>query len=318
VAPALIAGCTLVLKPSEVAPLNGFVFAECTQAVGVPAGVFNLVCGGGPQVGEALVTHPLVSVVSLTGSVGSGARVAALAAPGIKRVCLELGGKSPNLVLDDADLEVVIPSAIEQAFFNSGQACNALSRLLVPRHRLDEVEERLVAGARALRVGDPFDDRVHLGPLISARQRDGVRGHIRAAMDDGARLLTGGPEAPPGLARGYYQVPTVFSEVTPAMRLGREEVFGPVLAVQPYADEDDAVAIANSTAYGLSGGVWSADAERARGVARRIRSGQVKVNGARTREYLDTPFGGYGLSGLGRELGSFGLDEFVEIKAILG
>ena len=318
VAPALITGCTIVLKPSEVAPLNAFVFAECTQAAGVPAGVFNLVCGGGPEVGEALVTHPLVAVVSLTGSVRSGARVAELAAGGIRRVCLELGGKSPNLVLDDADLEVVIPSAIEQAFFNSGQACNALSRLLVPRHRLDEVEERLVAGARALRVGDPFDDAVHLGPLISARQRDSVRGHIAAAVDEGARLLTGGPEAPAGLTRGYYQVPTVFSDVTPSMRLGQEEVFGPVLAVQPYTDEDGAVAIANSTQYGLSGGVWSADAGRARAVARRIRSGQVKVNGARTREYLDTPFGGYGLSGLGRELGSFGLDEFVEIKAILG
>ena len=318
VAPALIAGCTIVLKPSEVAPLNAFVFAECTQAAGVPAGVFNLVCGSGPEVGEALVTHPLVAVVSLTGSVRSGARVAELAAGGIRRVCLELGGKSPNLVLDDADLEVVIPSAIEQAFFNSGQACNALSRLLVPRQRLDEVEDRLVAGARALRVGDPFDDGVHLGPLISARQRDSVRGHIAAAIDDGARLLTGGPEAPAGLTRGYYQVPTVFSDVTPSMRLGQEEVFGPVLAVQPYTDEDGAVAIANSTPYGLSGGVWSADPERARAVARRIRSGQVKVNGARTREYLDTPFGGYGLSGLGRELGSFGLDEFVEIKAILG
>jgi len=318
VAPALIAGCTIVLKPSEVAPLNAFVFAECTQAAGLPAGAFNLVCGNGPGVGEALVTHPLISVVSLTGSVRSGARVAALAAAGVKRVCLELGGKSPNLVLDDADLDAVIPSAIEQAFFNSGQACNALSRLLVPRHVLDEVEERLVAGTRALRVGDPFDDSVHLGPLVSARQRDSVRGHIRAAIDDGARLLTGGPEAPPGLTRGYYQVPTVFSDVVPAMRLGREEVFGPVLAVQPYADEDDAVAIANSTPYGLSGGVWSADVERARRVARRIRSGQVKINGARTRDYLDTPFGGYGLSGLGRELGSSGIDEFVEIKAILG
>jgi acyl-CoA reductase-like NAD-dependent aldehyde dehydrogenase len=318
VAPALIAGCAMVLKPSEIAPLNAFVFAECAQAAGVPAGVFNLVCGSGPQVGEALVTHPLVAVVSLTGSVRSGARVAALAASGIKRVCLELGGKSPNIVLDDADLEVVIPSALEQAFFNSGQACNALSRLVVPRDRLDEIEERLMAGARALRVGDPFDDGVHLGPLVSAQQRDSVRGHIRAAIEDGARLLTGGPEAPPGLTRGYYQVPTVFSDVTPAMRLGCDEVFGPVLAVQPYAGEDDAVEIANSTEYGLSGGVWSADVERARRVARRIRSGQVKINGARTREYLDTPFGGYGLSGLGRELGSFGIDEFVEIKAILG
>jgi aldehyde dehydrogenase (NAD+) len=318
VAPALIAGCTVVLKPSEVAPLNAFVFAECTQTAGIPAGVFNLVCGRGSEVGEALVTHPLVAVVSLTGSVRSGARVAALAAAGIRRVCLELGGKSPNLVLDDADLEVVIPHALEQAFINSGQACNALSRLLVPRRWLAEVEERLVEGARALRVGDPFDGAVHLGPLVSARQRESVRGHIRAAVEDGARLLTGGPQAPPGLTRGWYQEPTVFSEVTPAMRLGREEVFGPVLAVQPYAGDDEAVAIANSTPFGLSGGVWSADVERARAVARRIRSGQVKVNGARTREYLDTPFGGYGLSGLGRELGSFGLDEFVEVKSILG
>jgi acyl-CoA reductase-like NAD-dependent aldehyde dehydrogenase len=318
VAPALAAGCTIVLKPSEVAPLNAFVFAECTEAAGIPAGVFNLVCGRGPVVGEALVTHPLVSVVSLTGSVSSGARVAALAAPGVKRVCLELGGKSPNVVLDDADLDVAVPSAVQQAYFNNGQACNALSRLLVARHQLGEVEERLVDCVRALRVGDPFEEGVDLGPLVSARQRDSVRGHIRQAIKQGARLLTGGPEAPPGLTRGHYQVPTVFSDVTPAMALGREEVFGPVLAVQPYADEDEAIEIANSTPYGLSAGVWSADAQRARRVARGIRSGQVKINGARTRDYLDTPFGGYGLSGLGRELGSFGLDEFVEIKAILG
>jgi aldehyde dehydrogenase (NAD+) len=318
VGPALVAGCPIVIKPSEIAPLNAFLLAECCEAIGLPPGVFNLVSGTGPVVGEALVTHPLVAVVSLTGSVRSGGRVAELAAPGIKRMCLELGGKSANIVLDDADLDAVISGALEHAFFNSGQACNSLSRLLVPRAMLDEVEQRLVAGAEALVVGYPFDAKTDLGPLVSDRQRTSVRGHIEAALADGARLITGGAGAPPGLDRGFYQVPTIFADVDPASRLGQEEVFGPVLAVQPYRGEAEATAIANSTPYGLSGGVWSADRDRALRMARSIRSGQVKLNGARTRENLDTPFGGYGLSGLGRELGGFGIDEFVEVKSVLG
>ncbi|MDA3644178.1 aldehyde dehydrogenase family protein [Saccharopolyspora indica] len=318
VGPALVAGCTIVLKPSAVAPLNGFAFAECVAEAEIPPGVFNLVPGRGSVVGEAMVSHPLVSVVSLTGSVESGARVGQVAAAGIKRVCLELGGKSANVLLDDADLDAAIPSAVAQAFVNSGQACNALSRLLVPRRLLAEVEERLVAEVDRIVVGDPFEPGVTMGPVVNAAQRESVRGHIGSALGSGARLIAGGAEAPPGLATGYYLSPTVFSDVTPEMPIAQEEVFGPVLVVQPYDDEDDAVAIANSTLFGLSGGVWSADRARALSLAHRLRTGQVKINGVRTRDHFDAPFGGYGLSGLGRELGRFGIDEFTEVTSILG
>lgn len=263
---------------------------------------------------------PRVAVVSLTGSVRSGARVAELAVATITRVCLELGGKSANVLLDDAPLDEAVPAAVAQAFFNSGQACNALTRLVVPRRHHDEVCERLVAAVAALRVGDPFDPASELGPLVSAPQREAVRGHITRAGDDGARLLAGGPEPPEELPVGFYVRPTVFTDVDPASALAREEVFGPVLAVQTYAADDDdaAVALANDTEYGLAAGVWSADPERARAVAVRIRAGQVKVNGVRTRDSLDAPFGGYGRSGLGRELGRFGIDEYVEITSLLG
>lgn len=322
IGPALVAGCTVVLKPSEVAPLSAFVLADLAVAVGVPAGVLNVVAGTGPVVGEALVTDPRTAVVSLTGSVRSGARVAELAAATITRVCLELGGKSANVLLDDAPLDLAVPSAVQQAFFNSGQACNALTRLVVPRRRHDEVCDRLVSAIGALRVGDPFDPASDLGPLVSARQRDAVRGHVDRARSDGARLLVGGSAAPDGLATGFYHRPTAFTAVTPDMALAREEVFGPVLAVQAYDNGDDgddaAVTLANGTDYGLSAGVWSTDPDRARAVGRRLRAGQVKVNGVRTRDSLDAPFGGYGRSGLGRELGRFGIDEFVEIKALLG
>jgi len=318
--PALVAGCTVVLKPSEVAPLNAFALAELALGVGVPPGVLNLVTGTGPVVGEALVRDPRVAVVSLTGSVRSGARVAELAAATITRVCLELGGKSANVLLDDAPLDEAVPAAVAQAFFNSGQACNALTRLVVPRRHHDEVCERLVAAVAALRVGDPFDPASQLGPLVGARQREAVRGHITRAGDGGARLLAGGPEPPDDLPVGFYVRPTVFTDIDPASALAREEVFGPVLAVQTYAADDDdaAVALANDTEYGLAAGVWSADPERARAVAVRIWAGQVKVNGARTRDSLDAPFGGYGRSGLGRELGRCGIDEYVEITSLLG
>ncbi|MBW0091385.1 aldehyde dehydrogenase family protein [Pseudonocardia sp. KRD-184] len=319
IGPALVAGCTVVLKPSEVAPLCAYALAELVVAAGLPPGVVDVVSGTGPVVGEALVRDPRTAVVSFTGSVGAGARVAELAAPGIKRVCLELGGKSANVLLDDAPLDVAVPSAVQQAFFNSGQACNALTRLLVPAALHDEVCERLVAAVGEIRTGDPFDATSDLGPLVSAAQRDRVRGHVRRACTDGARLLTGGPDAPDGLDVGYYHRPTVFTDVPPDLALAHEEVFGPVLAVQVYDSGDaGAVELANSTDYGLAAGVWSADRDRARAVGARIRAGQVKVNGVRTRDSLDAPFGGYGRSGLGRELGRYGIDEFVEITSLLG
>lgn len=319
--PALVAGCTVVLKPSEVAPLSAFALAELAQAAGLPDGVLNLVPGPGPVVGEALVTDRRVAVVSLTGSTRSGVRVAELAAPGVTRVCLELGGKSANVLLDDAPFDVAVPAAVQQAFFNSGQACNALTRLLVPAGRRAEVAERLVAAVGELRVGDPFDPASDLGPLVSAAQRDRVRGFVERAGRDGARLLVGGAGAPDGLPTGWYHRPTVFTDVDPGSEVATEEVFGPVLAVLAYdADADDtaAVELANATDHGLAAGVWSADAERARAVGRRLRAGQVKVNGVRTRDSLDAPFGGYGRSGLGRELGRHGIDEYVEVKALLG
>ncbi len=318
VGPALVAGCTVVLKPSEVAPLTAFALVELAETAGVPPGVLNLVSGTGPEVGEALVGDDRVAVVSLTGSVGAGARVAALAAPAITRVCLELGGKSANVLLDDAPLDAAVPAAVAQAFYNSGQACNALTRLVVPQRVHDEVCERLVAELATLRVGDPWDPGTGLGPLVSARQLATVRGHVHRALDDGARLLAGGPEPYDHLPVGHYHRPTVFTGVDPASALAREEVFGPVLAVLTHTGDDDAVAVANDSPYGLAAGVWSADRDRARAVGSRIRAGQVKVNGVRTRDSLDAPFGGFGRSGLGRELGPHGIDEFVELTSLLG
>ncbi|GAA1864049.1 aldehyde dehydrogenase family protein [Pseudonocardia ailaonensis] len=318
IGPALVAGCTVVLKPSEIAPLCAYALVERAVEAGIPPGVLNLVCGTGPVMGETLVRDPRVAVVSLTGSVRSGARVAELAAPTITRVCLELGGKSANVLLDDTALDVAVPAAVQQAFFNSGQACNALTRLIVPSHQQAEVAERLVAAVGALRTGDPFDPSSDLGPLVSARQREAVRDHVRRAAGDGARLLAGGPEAPDGLPVGYYHRPTVVTDVRPESALAREEVFGPVLAVLTHSGDDDAVRLANATDYGLAAGVWSADPARARSVAARLRAGQVKINGARTRDGLDAPFGGFGRSGLGRELGRAGIDEFVETTAVLG
>jgi len=314
VAPALAAGCTVVLKPSEVAPLNAFILAEIFDEVGLPPGVFNLVTGVGPVVGEAIASHPLVDMVSFTGSTRAGKRVMALAAEGVKRVALELGGKSPNVILEDADLEAAIPAGVAACYINSGQTCSALTRMLVPRSRLAEVEELAVQTAETYTPGDPFDAATRLGPLVSATQLERVRGYIKKGVDEGARLLTGGAEAPEGLEQGYFVRPTVFSDVTRDMTIAQEEIFGPVLSIIPYDTEEEAVAIANDTVYGLAGGVWAGDKEHAEAVARRLRSGQVEVNGGGFNPLA--PFGGYKQSGIGRELGKYGLEEYLEVKAL--
>ena len=263
VAYALAAGCTVVLKPSEVAPVNAFVLAEIIDDIGFPPGVFNLVTGVGPVVGEALAAHPDVDMVSFTGSTRAGKRVAELAAQSVKRVALELGGKSPNVILDDADFAAAIPAGVGAAYANSGQTCSALTRMIVPRARLAEVEELAREAAESYTVGDPFADGTRLGPLISDVQRERVRGYITKGIEEGATLVTGGADAPEGLDHGYFVRPTVFSNVSPDMTIAREEIFGPVLSIIPYDTEEEAVAIANDTVYGLAGGVWGSD-ERAR------------------------------------------------------
>jgi betaine-aldehyde dehydrogenase len=314
VAAALGAGCTVVLKPSEVAPLTAFVLAEVMDEVGLPPGVFNLVTGVGPVVGEAIASHRLVDMVSFTGSTRAGKRVMQLAAETVKRVALELGGKSANVILDDADLDKAVPAGVAAAYLNSGQTCSALTRMLVPRDRLAEVEERAVAAAEGFTCGDPMEPTTRLGPLVSAAQRERVRGYITTGVDEGAELLTGGVEPPEGLDRGFFVRPTVFSQVTSSMRIAQEEIFGPVLSILPYDDEADAVRIANDSVYGLAGGVWSADPARAERVARQMRTGQVDVNGGSFNPAA--PFGGYRQSGIGRELGRFGVEEFLETKSL--
>ncbi len=314
VAPALAAGCTVVVKASEVAPLNAFILAEVFDELGLPPGVFNLVMGTGPVVGEALASHPLVDMVSFTGSTRAGRRVMELASNSVKRVALELGGKSPNVILEDADLSVAVPAGVAACYENSGQICSALSRMIVPSSRLDEAGELAVQAAGTFRPGDPFAPETTLGPLVSAAQRDRVRGYIKKGIDEGASLLCGGVDPPAGLDKGYYVQPTVFSDVTTTMTIAQEEIFGPVLAIMPYNSEDEAVIIANDTVYGLSGGVWSGDKTHAERVARRLRTGQVAINGADFNPIA--PFGGYKQSGIGRELGSFGLQEFLEVKAL--
>jgi aldehyde dehydrogenase (NAD+) len=314
VAAALGAGCTVVLKPSEVVPLNAFALAEVIEAAGLPPGVFNLVSGTGPVVGEAIAAHPGVDMVSFTGSTRAGRRVSELAAETVKPVAMELGGKSPNVILDDAELEKAVPDGVAKCFLNSGQTCSALTRMLVPRQRLAEAEQIARASAEAFAPGDPFDDSTRLGPLVSETQRDRVRGYIGKGIEEGARLLTGGAEQPQGLERGYFVRPTVFSEVEPEMTIAQEEIFGPVLAIQPYEGEEDAVRIANATAYGLAGGVWSAEPERAVAVAGRLRCGQVEINGGAFNPIA--PFGGYGQSGHGRENGRFGLEEMLQVKSL--
>jgi acyl-CoA reductase-like NAD-dependent aldehyde dehydrogenase len=314
VAPALAAGCTVVLKPSEVAPLNAFVLAEIIEEVGLPPGVFNLVSGTGPVVGEAIAAHPGIDMVSFTGSTRAGRRVSELAAQTVKKVAVELGGKSPNVILDDADLERAITSGVAECYLNSGQTCSALTRMLVPRSKLPEAEAVAAKIAESWKPGDPFDGDTRLGPLVSATQLERVRGYIRTGIEEGAKLVTGGEEKPEGLDKGYFVQPTVFSEVRPDMTIAQEEIFGPVLSIIPYEDEDDAVRIANDTIYGLSGGVWSGDPERATRVARRIRTGQISINGGQFNPLA--PFGGYKQSGHGRELGRFGLEEFLTVKSL--
>src|SRR5947209_11994772 len=314
VAPALAAGCTVVLKPSEVAPLSAFILAEIVHAAGVPAGVFNLVTGLGPPFGEMLVRHPRVDMISLTGSTRAGRRVAELAAPSVKRVALELGGKSATVILEDADFDKAVGVSVSNAFLNAGQTCSAWTRMLVPRKRNDEVLKIATRAAAKFKPGDPRSPDTRLGPLASAQQRERVRKYIRAGVEQGAQLVTGGPEAPAGLPKGYYVQPTIFAGVKPEMTIGREEIFGPELSVLPYEDDDDAVRIANDSMYGLAGGVWSGNPSRAEGIARRLRTGQVDINGGRFNPLA--PFGGFKQSGRGRELGKFGLEEFLEVKSL--
>jgi betaine-aldehyde dehydrogenase len=314
VAPALAAGCTVVLKPSELAPLSAFVLAEVAHAAGLPRGVFNLVCGSGPVAGEALAIHPGVDMISFTGSTRAGRRVSELAASSLKRVALELGGKSPSVVLEDADLARAVRGTLNSCFLNSGQTCNALTRLLVPESRYEEAVKLAVEGARAFTPGDPLKEDTRLGPLVSGAQRERVRGYIRKGLEEGAELLAGGTEPPPGLERGYFVQPTVFGAVEPDMTIAQEEIFGPVLAILAYRDENEAVRIANGTIYGLAAAVWSADEARARQLARRLRAGVVDVNGGAFNPLA--PFGGFKQSGYGRELGRFGLEEFLEAKSL--
>ncbi len=313
VAAALAAGCTVVLKPSEVAPLNAYALSDACLEIGLPPGVVNIVHGTGPIVGEALATHPGVDLVSFTGSVRAGTRVASLAAASVKKVTLELGGKSACLILDDAPLEKAVPAGVKNALLNSGQTCSAWTRMIVPRARRDEALALAMRTLETLPLGDPLDPATRLGPLISATQRARVEGYIARGREEGAALVTGGTR-PPRFQRGHYVEPTLFAEVTPTMTIAQEEIFGPVIAVLTYDTEAQAVAIANGTIYGLAGGVWSGDPERALRVARRLRAGQVDVNGGRFNPLA--PFGGYKQSGIGREMGVFGLEEFFQVKAI--
>jgi len=316
VAPALAAGCTMVLKPSEIAPFDAMIFAEILDEAGVPAGVFNLVNGDGPTVGSALSGHPDITMVSFTGSTRAGIAVAQNAAPGVKRVAQELGGKSANILLDDADFSKAVKRGTNICFNNTGQSCNAPTRMLVPKDRLAEAAVIAAAAADATVVGDPQDENTHIGPVISQLQWDKIQGLIQAGIDEGATLVAGGAGRPEGLETGYYVKPTVFSGVSNDMTIAQEEIFGPVLTIIPYEDEDDAVRIANDTPYGLSGYVTSADKNRARSVAARLRTGMVHINGAS----LDAmaPFGGYKHSGNGREWGAHGLEEFLEVKSVYG
>ena len=316
VAPAIAAGCTMVLKPSEVAPFNAIVFAEVMDAAGVPAGVFNLVNGDGPVVGAALSSHPDVDMMSFTGSTRAGVEVAKNAAPTVKRVAQELGGKSANIILDDADFQETIARDVFGMCTNSGQSCNAPTRMLVPKSRMDEAAAVAKAAAEQVKVGDPSAEGTTIGPVVSEIQFDKIQNLIQKGIDEGAKLETGGTGRPEGLNAGYYIKPTVFSHVTNDMSIAQEEIFGPVLSMIGYEDDEDAVRIANDTLYGLSGYISSGDRERANKIARLIRSGNVHVNGAPNDQ--KAPFGGYKQSGNGREWGEHGFEEFLETKAILG
>jgi len=316
VAPALAAGCTMVLKPSEIAPFDAMVFAEILDTAGVPAGVFNLVNGDGPGVGTAISGHPDIDMVSFTGSTRAGVLIAQNAAPTVKRVAQELGGKSPNLLCDDETFEKAVREGAIEMFDNTGQSCNAPSRMLVPRHRMDEAAAIAANVANEIKVGNPRDEGVEMGPLVSDAQWNKVQGLIQKGIDEGATLVAGGTGRPDGLDTGYFAKPTVFSNVTNDMTIAREEIFGPVLAILPYDDIEEAIRIANDTPYGLSAYVSCADHREARRIAARMRAGMVHINGA----FLDSdaPFGGYKQSGNGREWGHHGIDEFLELKSIYG
>ena len=314
VAYALAAGCTVVLKPSEIAPLNAFVLGDIVADVGLPPGVFNLVAGTGAVVGEAIASHPDVDMVSFTGSTRVGKRIAELCAARVAKVALELGGKSANVILADADFPKAVRDGVGKAFLNSGQTCSALTRMVVPRSRLAEVEQLAAAAAQAMTPGDPFAEGSKLGPLVSQAQWERVQNYITLGIDEGARVVAGGPGKPEGLEKGYFVKPTVFSDVGPDMRIAQEEIFGPVLSILAYDSEEEAVAIANDSTYGLAGGVWAGDQEHAVAIARQIRTGQVEINGGKFNP--NAPFGGYKQSGVGREYGHFGLDEFLEVKAL--
>jgi aldehyde dehydrogenase (NAD+) len=316
VAPALAAGCTMVLKPSEVAPLSGIVVAEILDAAGVPPGVFNLVNGDGPTVGTAISSHPGIDMVSFTGSTRAGVQVAKTAADTVKRVAQELGGKSANIILDDADLQRAVQGGVRTCFTNSGQSCNAPTRMLVPRARHAEAVAIAKAAAEGVKVGSPKTDGTTIGPVVSKVQFDKIQGLIERGVKEGAELVTGGPGRPEGLSKGYYVRPTVFANVRNDMTIAREEIFGPVLAILPYDDEEDAIRIANDTPYGLSGYVASGNPERALRVGSRLRTGNVHLNGAGPD--FAAPFGGYKQSGNGREWGEFGFEEFLEVKAVMG
>ena len=316
VAPALAAGCTMVLKPSEIAPFNAILVAEILHEAGVPAGVFNLVNGDGPGVGQAIASHPGVDMVSFTGSTRAGILVAKAAADTVKRVTQELGGKSANIILDDADFAKAVGGGVTGCFLNSGQSCNAPTRMLVPAARQAEAIEIAKAAAAAVKVGDPFAEGTTIGPVVSEAQWNKIQGLIQKGIDEGATLVTGGLGRPDGLTKGYYVKPTIFADVRNDMTIAREEIFGPVLSILPYRDEEEAIRIANDTPYGLSGYVSSGSLERARRVAARMRTGNVHLNGAGAD--FAAPFGGYKQSGNGREWGVFGFEEFLEVKAVMG
>jgi aldehyde dehydrogenase (NAD+) len=315
VAPALAVGCTMVLKPSEVAPINAYLMAEVLHEAGVPAGVFNLVNGDGPGVGAPLSAHPDVDMMSFTGSTRAGILVSKAAADTVKRVALELGGKSANIVLDDADFNKAVAGSVIGMMSNSGQSCNAPTRMLVPAKRQDEAVAIAKAAAESIKVGDPTAEGTTMGPVVSEVQFKKIQDLIQKGIDEGATLVTGGTGRPDGLNKGYYVRPTVFSNVSNDMTIAREEIFGPVLSILPYKDEEDAISIANDTVYGLSGYVQG-EPEHARKVASRLRTGNVHLNLAGPD--LNAPFGGYKQSGNGREWGEFGFEEFLEVKAVLG
>jgi aldehyde dehydrogenase (NAD+) len=316
VVPALAAGCTMVLKPSEFSPFSAIVWAEVMHEAGVPAGVFNLINGTGTEVGAALASHPDVDMVSFTGSTRAGTEVARLAAPTVKRVHQELGGKSPNILLDDADFERAVKASVKHVFENSGQSCNAPTRMLVPANRLAEVEALAKKVAETVTVGNPTAQETDIGPVVSRIQFERIAGYISKGIAEGAKLVVGGEGRPEGLTKGYYVRPTIFSNVNNDMVIAREEIFGPVLTILPYRDEEEAIKIANDTPYGLAAYIWSGDLARAGRVGRRIRAGRVTINGAAGD--MNTPFGGFKRSGNGREWGEHGLRDFLEVKAVLG